>query len=108
DVEAVLKVKPGCKKVWDALFVEKFGEDANPLVHDLVAWLKEDTDMDGWKQLALSLIILVDGVIACGKNPIRPQDTTVEMTKNVKFFLKYPWGRLSFTRTLERIANFQT
>ncbi|CAE6074983.1 unnamed protein product [Arabidopsis arenosa] len=108
DVEAVLKVKPGCKKVWDALFVDRFGENATSLVQDLVAWLKEDKSMDGWKQLALSLIILVDGVIACGKNPIRPQDTTVEMTKNVKFFLKYPWGRLSFTRTLERIANFQT
>ncbi|KAG7552426.1 Ulp1 protease family C-terminal catalytic domain [Arabidopsis thaliana x Arabidopsis arenosa] len=108
EVEAVLKVKPGCKKVWDALFVDRFGENATPLVQDLVAWLKEDKSMDGWKQLALSLIILVDGVIACGKNPIRPQDTTVEMTKNVKFFLKYPWGRLSFTRTLERIANFQT
>jgi len=56
--------------------------------------------MEGWKQLALSLIILVDGVMMSHNNPNRLTLKTVEMTKNVQFFCKYPWGRVSFTRTL--------
>lgn len=108
DVTDVLKVKAGSQSVWKTLFEEKFGEKPNPTVHDLVVWLKEEETMDGWKQLALSLIILVDGVIGCHNNPIRPSEFTVEMTKDVQFFCKYPWGRVSFTRTLERIAKFQT
>ncbi|XP_020891744.1 uncharacterized protein LOC110231134 [Arabidopsis lyrata subsp. lyrata] len=108
DVTDVLKVKAGSQSVWKTLFEEKFGEKPNPTVHDLVVWLKEEETMDGWKQLALSLIILVDGVIGCHNNPIRLSEFTVEMTKDVQFFCKYPWGRVSFTRTLERIAKFQT
>nr|BAB10789.1 unnamed protein product [Arabidopsis thaliana] len=107
DVDDVINVKPECESVWNTLFDERFG-DTVPTIADLVSWLQEEESMEGWKQLALSLIILVDGVVAAHSNPNRPTSKTVEMTKNLKFFCKYPWGRVSFTRTLGRIANFQT
>ena len=107
DVDDVISVKPECESVWNTLFDERFG-DTVPTIADLVSWLQEEESMEGWKQLALSLIILVDGVVAAHSNPNRPTSKTVEMTKNLEFFCKYPWGRVSFTRTLGRIANFQT
>ncbi|KAL9831454.1 hypothetical protein AtNW77_Chr3g0200841 [Arabidopsis thaliana] len=107
DVDDVISVKPECESVWKTLFHERFG-DTVPTIADLVSWLQEEESMEGWKQLALSLIILVDGVVAAHSNPNRPTSKTVEMTKNLEFFCKYPWGRVSFTRTLGRIANFQT
>ncbi|CAB81580.1 putative protein [Arabidopsis thaliana] len=107
DVDDVISVKPECESVWKTLFDERFG-DTVPTIADLVSWLQEEESMEGWKQLALSLIILVDGVVAAHSNPNRPTSKTVEMTKNLEFFCKYPWGRVSFTRTLGRIANFQT
>ncbi|CAE5959469.1 unnamed protein product [Arabidopsis arenosa] len=91
DIAEVLKGKAEMQMLLDSPFGYLFGIPANSVPSQV--WGECDS---------------INGVIACGKNPIRPQDTTVEMTKNVKFFLKYPWGRLSFTRTLERIANFQT
>ncbi|AAG26070.1 hypothetical protein [Arabidopsis thaliana] len=107
DVDDVISVKPECESVWNTLFHERFG-DTVPTIADLVSWLQEEESMEGWNQLALSLIILVDGVVAAHSNPNRPTSKTVEMTKNLEFFCKYPWGRVSFTRTLGRIANFQT
>lgn len=107
-LEAVIRVKHGCNSVWKSLFSERFGEQPNPTVAELVSWLKEEESMEGWKQQALSLLIMVDGVIASHNYPNRPTLKTVEMTKNVEFFCKYPWGRVSFTRTLGRIAKFQT
>nr|AAD46015.1 F21H2.5 [Arabidopsis thaliana] len=87
DVDDVISVKPECESVWKTLFGERFG-DTVPTIADLVSWLQEEESMEG--------------------NPNMPTSKTVEMTKNLEFFCKYPWGRVSFTRTLGRIANFQT
>jgi len=107
-VEAVIKVKLGCKSVWKTLFRPRFGKEPNPTIAELVSWVKEEESMEGWKQLVLSLTILVDGVIASHNNPNSPILKTIEKTKNVELFFKYPWGRVSFTRTLGRIAKLQT
>ncbi|CAB81070.1 putative protein [Arabidopsis thaliana] len=70
DVDDVISVKPECESVWKTLFDERFW-DTVPTIADLVSWL----------------------------NPNRPTSKTVEMTKNLEFFCKYPWGRVSFTRS---------
>ncbi|XP_002894339.2 uncharacterized protein LOC9330400 [Arabidopsis lyrata subsp. lyrata] len=102
-VEKVLTVKKGCTSVWKTLFGAK-----SPTIDDLVVSLKTEKKMPGWKRLALALIIIVDGVLICQKQRVRPVSKTVEMTKDLDFFCKYPWGRLAFNRTLDRIARFKS
>ena len=105
DVENVMQRQEGENTIWATLF----GDDkADPTVEELRDRLISETDMPAWKKLALALIIIVDGVLICDKSPpLRPNEMTVELTKNLDFFCKYPLARTSFLLTLERIASFK-
>lgn len=59
--------------------------------------------MPGWKKLRLVLIIIVEGILTCGTQPIRPSFRIVEMVKDLDFFFAYPWGRHAFEMTIRMI-----
>jgi len=104
-IETVMQRKAGEKTVWNTLFGSA---NANPKVEDLRDRLISETDMPPWKKLALALIIIVDGVLICDTSPpLRPNEMTVELTKNLNFFCKYPWRRTSFLLTLDRCTSFK-
>ena len=56
--------------------------------------------MPRWRKFQIALDVLVEGVLLSESHTVRPSVEVVEMVKNVPFFLKYPWGRHSFFRTL--------
>ena len=89
-VETVMLMqrKAGEKTVWNTLFGSA---NVNPTVEDLRDRLISETDMPPWKKLALALIIIVVEVLICDTSPpLRPNEMTVELTKNLDFFCKYP------------------
>ena len=72
-------------------------------VSDIVAWLKADPAIPPWRKFRLALIVLVEGIMLCRTQPVKPSIEVVEIVKNVHFFLNYPWGRHAFSRTLRMI-----
>lgn len=60
--------------------------------------------MCGWKKLRLVLIVIVEEILICGTPPIRPTTAVVEMVKNLAFFFSFPWGCLSFNRTVRMLT----
>ncbi|KAG7547470.1 hypothetical protein ISN44_As12g027110 [Arabidopsis suecica] len=79
------------------------GRNENPTVIDIVSILKNSPTMPGWKKLRLVLIIIVEGILLCGTQPIRPSFPIVEMVKDLEFFFNYPWGRHAFERTVRML-----
>lgn len=65
--------------------------------------LKAEPAMPGWKKIRLSLIVIVEGVLICGTQPIRASLPTIEMVRNLDTFFSYPWGRHAFDHTLRMI-----
>ena len=76
------------------------GQLGSTTVKSLVARLKSDSDMPSWRKFQIALVVIVEGVLLSASQPVRPSFEVVEMVKNVEFFLQYPWGRHSFSRTL--------
>ncbi|KAG7544160.1 Ulp1 protease family C-terminal catalytic domain [Arabidopsis thaliana x Arabidopsis arenosa] len=58
-----------------------------------------------WKTLFGDKSPTIDDLV---KQRVRPVSKTVEMTKDLDFFCKYPWGRLAFNRTLDKISRFKS
>ncbi|KAG7551523.1 Ulp1 protease family C-terminal catalytic domain [Arabidopsis thaliana x Arabidopsis arenosa] len=79
------------------------GPHKNFTIKQIVKLLKADREMLGWQKLRLVLIVIVEGILICGTQPIRPSVPIVEMVRNLDFFFSYPWGRHSFERTLRMI-----
>ncbi|EFH57618.1 hypothetical protein ARALYDRAFT_902578 [Arabidopsis lyrata subsp. lyrata] len=79
------------------------GAEVDVTIEGIVNILKAEPGMDGWKKLRLVLIVIVEGILICGTQPIRPGLAYVEMVKNLDFFLSFPWGRLAFERTVRML-----
>ncbi|EOA28367.1 hypothetical protein CARUB_v10024572mg, partial [Capsella rubella] len=79
------------------------GEGKNLTIDDIVTILKAELGIPGWRKIRLVLLVIVEGILICGTQPIRPSYRVVEMLSNVDLFLAYPWGRKSFERTLRMI-----
>ncbi|KFK45083.1 hypothetical protein AALP_AA1G341500 [Arabis alpina] len=60
-------------------------------------------DMPGWRRLGLALILLVDGVLIARHQKQRtvPTPKYVAMLEDVEAFMRFPWGRESFLRTVK-------
>ncbi|XP_010440434.1 PREDICTED: uncharacterized protein LOC104723739 isoform X1 [Camelina sativa] len=69
-------------------------------IKEIVNRLKSETGMPMWRKFRLCLIVIVEGILLCRNQPVKPSAEVVEMVKDVDFFLNYPWGRHSFTRLL--------
>ncbi|KAG7564836.1 hypothetical protein ISN44_As10g015850 [Arabidopsis suecica] len=72
-------------------------------VKEIVGWLKDEPNMPIWRRFRLALIVIVEGILLCKTQPVKPSVEVVEMVKNVDFFLNYPWGRHSFQRILRMV-----
>ncbi|CAE5959267.1 unnamed protein product [Arabidopsis arenosa] len=98
---------PAYLSVWNRLF----GEKRIVTVMDVIDMLRDDNNVEPhkwfttWKKLSLALIVLVDGVVVCNnRKASRVTGTFVEMLHAIKFFMNYPWGRVSFEATMERFG----
>lgn len=90
----------GSSPYWYKLISGKLGAVT---VKEIVARLKFEHTMPAWRKFYLALVILVEGVLVCKSQPVKPSVDVVEMVKNVNFFLNYPWGRQSFQRLVRTI-----
>lgn len=79
------------------------GPNPETTVSQIVTMLKSERDMPGWRKLRLALIVIVEGILSCGTQPIRPRTWVVEMVRNLEVFLAYPWGRHAFERTIRMV-----
>ncbi|XP_024006517.1 uncharacterized protein LOC18010499 [Eutrema salsugineum] len=70
-------------------------------VFDVLEMLK-DPDLPRWKRLPLALIVLVDGVLFCNSKNLALTEKYVEMLTDLDRFMLYPWGRVSFNKTVSR------
>ncbi|XP_024011264.1 uncharacterized protein LOC18017804 [Eutrema salsugineum] len=70
-------------------------------VFDVLEMLK-DPDLPRWKHLPLALIVLVDGVLFCNSKNLALTEKYVAMLTDLERFMLYPWGRVSFNKTVSR------
>ncbi|KAF2605066.1 hypothetical protein F2Q70_00026366 [Brassica cretica] len=87
----------GKDRVWKRLFGKKY---IYMTFADLCRMLETDKDMDGWKMIWISLIIIVDGVLIAHKQEARPTPRYVRMVENLKKKFAFLWGRESFLKTI--------
>lgn len=59
--------------------------------------------MSGERRLRLALIVIVEGILVCNSSAVKASKKVGEMLKDVDSFVKYPWGRKSFKRSLEMV-----
>ncbi|KAF3582845.1 hypothetical protein DY000_02031932 [Brassica cretica] len=87
----------GKDRVWKRLFGKIY---IYMTFADLCRMLETDKDMDGWKMIWISLIIIVDGVLIAHKQEARPTPRYVRMVENLKKKFAFLWGRESFLKTI--------
>lgn len=81
---------------------ELFGDDTDTTLADLYEILKATPDIQSDKRLRLALILILDGVLIANDLPhqITPTPKYVGMLEDIESFLRFPWGRESFLRTV--------
>ncbi|CAA7032682.1 unnamed protein product [Microthlaspi erraticum] len=82
---------------------ELFGPHCMHVSVDDALNLLEDPHLAECKRLPIALIVLVDGVLVMNKTR-KLTPAYVDMLEDVQPFLDFPWGRLSFIRTLSRFG----
>ncbi|XP_010416715.1 PREDICTED: uncharacterized protein LOC104702538 isoform X1 [Camelina sativa] len=86
------------------------GPNNSYTIREIVDILKEDKKlpiarrMNGDRRLRLCLVVIVDEIFICNSFVVRASSKVVKLVENLDAFVKYPWGRLSFLRTLERVT----
>ncbi|XP_010488764.1 PREDICTED: uncharacterized protein LOC104766548 [Camelina sativa] len=90
----------GSAPYWYTLIGRQLG---TATVDDLVLSLKSDKTMSAWRKFRLPLVAIVEGILLCRTQPVKPSVEVVEMVKNVEFFLHYPWGLHSFNRIIRMV-----
>ncbi|XP_024013393.1 uncharacterized protein LOC18021462 [Eutrema salsugineum] len=93
----------GKTRIWKDLF----GITTAMNVFDVLEMLK-DPDLPQWKRLPLALIVLVDGVLFCNSKNLALTEKYVEMLSDLDRFMLYPWGRVSFNKTVSRFQAPKT
>ncbi|XP_024014722.1 uncharacterized protein LOC18010042 [Eutrema salsugineum] len=83
------------------IWKDLFGRAKAMNVFDVLEMLK-DPDLPRWKQLPLALIVLVDGVLFYNSKNLALTEKYVEMLTDLDRFMLYPWGRVSFNKTVSR------
>ncbi|ESQ50856.1 hypothetical protein EUTSA_v10022987mg, partial [Eutrema salsugineum] len=83
------------------IWKDLFGRATAINVFDVLEMLK-DPDLPRWKRLPLALIVLVDGVLFCNSKNLALTEKYVEMLTDLDRFMLYPWGRVSFNKTVSR------
>ncbi|ESQ46522.1 hypothetical protein EUTSA_v10000600mg, partial [Eutrema salsugineum] len=83
------------------IWKDLFGRAKAMAVFDVLEMLK-DPDLPRWKRLPLALIVFVDGVLFCNSKNLALTEKYVAMLTNLDRFMVYPWGRVSFNKTVSR------
>ncbi|XP_024011239.1 histone chaperone RTT106-like [Eutrema salsugineum] len=83
------------------IWKDLFGRAKAMNMYDVLEMLK-DPDLPQWKRLPLALIVLVDGVLFCNSKNLALTKKYVEMLSDLDRFMLYPWGRVSFNKTVSR------
>ncbi|XP_024004956.1 uncharacterized protein LOC18030404 [Eutrema salsugineum] len=83
------------------IWKDLFGRAKAMNVFDVLEMLK-DPDLPRWKRLPLALIVLVDGVLFCNSKNLALTEKHIEMLTDLDRFMLYPWGRVSFNKTVSR------
>ncbi|ESQ43390.1 hypothetical protein EUTSA_v10015567mg, partial [Eutrema salsugineum] len=83
------------------IWKDLFGRAKAMNVFDVLEMLK-DPDLPRWKHLPLALIVLVDGVLFCNSKNLALTEKYVAMLTDLERFMLYPWGRVSFNKTVSR------
>ncbi|ESQ37199.1 hypothetical protein EUTSA_v10002818mg, partial [Eutrema salsugineum] len=83
------------------IWKDLFGRAKAMNVFDVLEMLK-DPDLPRWKRLPLALIVLVDGVLFCNSKNLALTEKYVAMLTDLDRFMLYPWGRVSYNKTVSR------
>ncbi|ESQ45958.1 hypothetical protein EUTSA_v10010966mg [Eutrema salsugineum] len=83
------------------IWKDLFGRSSAMNVFDVLEMLK-DPDLPRWKRLPLALIVLVNGVLFCNSKNLALTEKYIEMLTDLDRFMLYPWGRVSFNKTISR------
>ncbi|ESQ38710.1 hypothetical protein EUTSA_v10029459mg, partial [Eutrema salsugineum] len=83
------------------IWKDLFGRAKAMNVFDVLEMLK-DPDLPRWKRLPLALIVFVDGVLFCNSKNLALTEKYVAMLTDLDRFMLYPWGRVSFNKTVSR------
>ncbi|XP_024006431.1 uncharacterized protein LOC18011458 [Eutrema salsugineum] len=89
------------------IWKDLFGRAKAMNVYDVLEMLK-DPDLPRWKRLPLALIVLVDGVLFCNSKNLALTEKYVEMLSDLDRIMLYPWGRVSFNKTVSRFQAPKT
>ncbi|KAG2333717.1 hypothetical protein Bca52824_004897 [Brassica carinata] len=83
-------------RFWDMLF----GGKRDVTIADVASMVASDREMPMSRKLKLCLIIIVDGVLLATNQSPKPTLKHVNLLKNLKRFLSFPWGREAFWWTI--------
>ncbi|CAE6075087.1 unnamed protein product [Arabidopsis arenosa] len=92
-----------------AYFNTLIGPNKTYSIREIVSMLQRDKRlpsskrMSGERRLRLALIVIVEGILVCNSSAVKASKKVAEMLKDVDSFVKYPWGRKSFKRSLEMV-----
>ncbi|ESQ46689.1 hypothetical protein EUTSA_v10000594mg [Eutrema salsugineum] len=89
------------------IWKDLFGRATAMNVFDVLEMLK-DPDLPQWKRLPLALIVLVDSVLFCNSKNLALTEKYVDMLTDLDRFMLYPWGRVSFNKTVSRFQAPKT
>ncbi|EOA38978.1 hypothetical protein CARUB_v10011488mg [Capsella rubella] len=90
----------------DPYWTKLFGPCSSMNIRDIVVWLKRDKRLpkskgiNGEKRLRLAIIVIVEGILVCDSSNVRATRKVAEMLRDIHSFDSFPWGRLSFERTI--------
>ncbi|ESQ30748.1 hypothetical protein EUTSA_v10012388mg, partial [Eutrema salsugineum] len=76
------------------------GDDVKTTCADIATWLRGNKDMPTGRRLRLALLLIVDCVLIANHQTHTPTPRYVRMVDDLDNFLKFPWGRESFIKTL--------
>ncbi|XP_023635723.1 uncharacterized protein LOC111829910 [Capsella rubella] len=94
----------------ETYWTKLFGPHSSMSIRDIVDWLKRDKRlpkpkrMDGQKRLRLALLVIVEGILVCDSSNVRASRKVVQMLEDINSFDSFPWGRLSFERTMVTVS----
>ncbi|KFK26584.1 hypothetical protein AALP_AA8G267400 [Arabis alpina] len=99
DPEKNVKVGSLSYAYWDKLI----GLPRTATIADISAMMKATPDMPAWRRLRLALLLIVDGVLIATHQVHKPTLKYVNMLEYIESFLKFPWGRESFLKTVTSV-----
>lgn len=97
--------EPKIPKEADDYWLQKIGKTRLSSLCDISLCLPKSS---GDIQLRIALLLIIDGVLIASLQNARPTYKYVQMLEDVDSFLKFPWGRESFHKTIKSLIPPRT